>query len=120
MTKKFLQVHLFINNARISANNDVFIQACRGSDHEIGVEPAVESDSYGGDQTDAGPISEYRTNDGRTIYVDTGCSQTLPSGSDFLFCYSVAKGLLTILGIIGQNMYLSILVGLGLDIAAAN
>ena len=65
------------------------IKACRGSDHEIAVEASVQSR---GDQTDAGPISEYKTSDGRTIYVDTGGAPTLPAGSDFLFCYSVAEG----------------------------
>nr|CAB3227923.1 caspase-6 [Phallusia mammillata] len=57
-------------------------QACRGMEYEIPVSPAV-------DVVDAGQEGD---SDENVLCVDSGPVPTLPCGSDFLFCYSVAEG----------------------------
>ncbi|CAK8671577.1 unnamed protein product [Clavelina lepadiformis] len=62
----------------------IFIfQACRGTKHEIPVPPAQ-------DVVD-GPMAD-EDDEFHTVVVDSGPTPTLPSASDFLFCYSVAEG----------------------------
>jgi len=56
-------------------------QACRGTVYEIPVEPA--DDVVDGEVENAEP---------HLIVADSGPCPTVPSGSDFLFCYSVAEG----------------------------
>ena len=58
-------------------------QACRGTKHEIPVPPAQ-------DVVD-GPMAD-EDDEFHTVVVDSGPTPTLPSASDFLFCYSVAEG----------------------------
>ena len=56
-------------------------QACRGNTHEIPVDRADDVVDSVGD------VEEVNL-----VEADAGPAPTLPSGSDFLFCYSVAEG----------------------------
>jgi len=58
-------------------------QACRGNEHEVGLDVANEV-------TD-GAIREEVYGD-RVVYVDCGVNTTVPAGADFIMCYSVAEG----------------------------
>ncbi|XP_002737264.1 caspase-6-like [Saccoglossus kowalevskii] len=56
-----------------------FIQACRGDQHEIGVDAP--------DEPDSGPMP-----DERMTVADAGTQPTIPAGADFLVAYSVTQG----------------------------
>uniref|UniRef100_H2YT45 Caspase family p20 domain-containing protein n=1 Tax=Ciona savignyi TaxID=51511 RepID=H2YT45_CIOSA len=55
-------------------------QACRGTDHEVSVAPHHDVVDGASDEEED-----------HVIAVDAAPKLTLPSGSDFLFCYSVAE-----------------------------
>ncbi|XP_039273151.2 caspase-6-like [Styela clava] len=58
-------------------------QACRGTKHEVPIKPS-------GDTVDSADVVDSKKQN-ETV-VDAAVKATIPSGSDFLFCYSVAEG----------------------------